>query len=193
MTKKEKLISAAKDLMLDKGYVATTVDDICESAGVTKGSFFYYFKDKEALAKAALFDFACCADEAICCDLPKEEADPLKRVYNYLDNVIRWSNDPKMKGCLIGMFSQELSETHPAIRKLCEKVFNSQIDSMVADLTAAKKKYIPRSKVDPRQLAEHFLALAQGSNILVKVKQDRNLLERNLNQYRHYLKTIFGR
>ena len=41
--KKEKILDSAQCLMLDKGYVATSVDAICEKAGVTKGSFFYYF------------------------------------------------------------------------------------------------------------------------------------------------------
>ena len=50
--KKQAILDAATRLMLDKGYVATTVEEICAAGGVTKGSFFYYFKNKEDLGKA---------------------------------------------------------------------------------------------------------------------------------------------
>ena len=51
---KDKLIEAALRLMLAKGYPATTVDEICASAGVSKGSFYHFFATKEELALAAV-------------------------------------------------------------------------------------------------------------------------------------------
>ena len=36
-----------------KGYGATRIDDVCEAAGLTKGSFFYHFNSKEELALEA--------------------------------------------------------------------------------------------------------------------------------------------
>ena len=43
--------------MRARGYNATTVDDICADAGVTKGGFFHYFKSKDDIAHAALTHF----------------------------------------------------------------------------------------------------------------------------------------
>ena len=48
------LLDAAKHLMLSKGYSGTTVDEVCASAGVTKGSFYHHFESKEALALALI-------------------------------------------------------------------------------------------------------------------------------------------
>ena len=50
---KTKLLRAALRVIRAKGYAATTVDDICHQAGVTKGSFFHHFKSKDELALAA--------------------------------------------------------------------------------------------------------------------------------------------
>ena len=44
---KTKLLNAALQVIRTKGYAATTVDDICNAAEVTKGSFFHHFKGKE--------------------------------------------------------------------------------------------------------------------------------------------------
>ena len=51
---RHKLLDAALALIRTKGYAATTVDDICTAAAVTKGAFFHHFKSKEALGIAAL-------------------------------------------------------------------------------------------------------------------------------------------
>ncbi len=50
---KRKLLDAAMHVIRSKGYTATRVEDVCEEAGLTKGSFFHHFKSKEELAVAA--------------------------------------------------------------------------------------------------------------------------------------------
>jgi TetR/AcrR family transcriptional repressor of nem operon len=52
---KSRLLEAAIDLIWARSYGAVTVDDICEAAGVKKGSFYYFFKSKDELVAAALY------------------------------------------------------------------------------------------------------------------------------------------
>lgn len=193
MDKKTKILESAQYLMLEKGFVASTVDDICEKAGVTKGSFFYYFKDKEDLGKNVALHFACCQQQMIdenCCG--QDEPDPLKRIYNLLDLIFDSANDPKNKGCLIGIFSQELSETHPNIRKVCEKIFNSFIEKLKKDFVLAKEKYAPKASFKPDELAEYFLATVQGSLILMRARKDSKVVQRSVKQYKEYVEMLFG-
>jgi TetR/AcrR family transcriptional regulator, transcriptional repressor for nem operon len=51
---KPRLLQAAMDLIWKRSYGAVTVDDICEAAGVKKGSFYYFFKSKDELVAAAM-------------------------------------------------------------------------------------------------------------------------------------------
>ncbi|MGH6869300.1 MAG: TetR/AcrR family transcriptional regulator, partial [Methylocella sp.] len=55
-------MDAAMQVIRAKGYSATTIDDVCLAAGLTKGSFFHHFKSKEELALAAAGHFASWAD-----------------------------------------------------------------------------------------------------------------------------------
>jgi len=48
---RERLLESAKRLFSQKGYYATSVEDIVESAGLSKGAFYFYFKSKEELFK----------------------------------------------------------------------------------------------------------------------------------------------
>ncbi len=191
MGKKDQILDSAQSLMLEKGFVATSIEEICSEAGVTKGSFFYYFKDKEDLGKSVVSHFAENNREKLFGGV--EETDPLKRVFAYLDNAICCAKGVDAKGCLVGMFSQELSETHPKIRKICEKIFDAFIGLLKKDLTAAKKMYAPKASFKVDDLAEYLVATAQGAMILSKARKDCGVMERSLNQYKQYLKKLYGR
>ena len=137
---RDKLMDAAQELMLSKGYVAAAVGEICNAAGVTKGSFFHYFDCKESLGKALLHRFterqsACFADG--CCGID----DPLQRVFALVDSMIASSRDPGLKGCLVGVLAQEISETHPELRKICEQAFSQFALGVARDLQSAKERH----------------------------------------------------
>ncbi|MCE5185736.1 MAG: TetR/AcrR family transcriptional regulator [Planctomycetaceae bacterium] len=55
---KERILSTATNLFSSHGYTATSIDDILNAVGITKGAFYHYFNGKESLCEAAL-------DEAI--------------------------------------------------------------------------------------------------------------------------------
>src|SRR5215475_9187010 len=80
-----RLLDAAMQVIREQGYSATTVDDICGAAGVTKGAFFHHFKSKEDLGVAAAAHFSEMADRIFGAAPFRELADPLDRVLGYID------------------------------------------------------------------------------------------------------------
>src|SRR5580698_2355829 len=50
---KTRFLDAALHVIRAKGYSATRIEDVCEAAGLTKGSFFYHFESKKGLALEA--------------------------------------------------------------------------------------------------------------------------------------------
>ena len=187
---KDKLIHSAVKLMRAKGYEATSVDDICCESKLTKGSFFHYFKDKESLAKAALEQFCGCFSESL--GKGKKDPDPLKTLDGLIDRVIEISKEPDaIHGCLLGNFSQELADTHPEIRKMCADKFDGMTGAVRGLLDAIKAKYKPKEKVDTASLADYFLSVIQGGNILAKARQDLKVYVRNMEHLRSYIHTVF--
>ena len=82
---KTKLLDAALSVIRSKGYAATTVDDLCASAGVTKGAFFHHFKSKEDLGVAAA-DYWSETTGGLFAQAPyNAHADPLERLLGYVD------------------------------------------------------------------------------------------------------------
>jgi TetR/AcrR family transcriptional repressor of nem operon len=190
---KARLLDAAERLMLAQGFEATTVDEICEAAKLTKGSFFHYFDSKEDLGRQVLERF-CASAERLHADCCSGSSDPLERVYSYIDGSIQLSREPRSsQGCLLGSFAQELCESHPAIRQACERGFAEWRRQFGEELGRAKAKYAPRAAFKPQELAEHFIAILEGSLILGKASQDRAVVARNLRHFKAYVRQLFGR
>src|SRR5438552_15443958 len=82
---KVRFLDAALQVIRTKGYSATRIEDICEAAGLTKGSFFHHFATKEDLALAAAAHFAAMADGLFATAPYQKIADPLERLLGYVD------------------------------------------------------------------------------------------------------------
>lgn len=189
---KAKLLDAAQRLMLAKGFPATTVEEICNAAGLTKGSFFHYFESKDDLGKAVLDR---CAGQGIAMFESarfRRQSDPLKRIVASIDFWINFINDPSTEcGCLLGNFAQELSDTHPEIRAQCARHFDRWAEMLKRDFDEAKSAYHPRAQIDTQGLAEHYVAVVEGALLLAKVKRDRKVFERNLSHLKRYVQSVF--
>jgi TetR/AcrR family transcriptional repressor of nem operon len=191
-TTKDKLLEAATCLMLQKGYPATTIDEICQSAGFTKGGFFHHFESKEQLGQEVLDRFFVLQQEAMAQGGYRKHKDPLRRVYGYVNHLIELTKGPEMlKGCLLGSFTHELAGTNPAMRDLCARRFAQWAESFKRDLDDAKALHAPHATFDTASLAEHLVAVLQGSMILAKANQDSKVFERNLQHFKGYLKQLF--
>jgi len=96
-----------------------------------------------------------------------------------------------LNGCLFGSFTHEMAATNPTMRNLCAPRFAQLAETFKRDLDAAKAHYAPHGAFDTTSLAEHLIAVLQGSMILAKAQQDAKVFERNLRHFKRYLKELF--
>jgi len=191
---KRKLVEAGVRLMREKGYNATTVDDICHAAGVTKGAYFHYFDSKEDIAKAALQEFSQGRSEELVNAPFRKLADPLDRIYGRLDFVESavGGSSRVTKGCLIGMLAQELSFTSPELRSLCNDAFLRIARELEHDLEEAKAVHTPVFPFEAKNVAMFYVSIFQGSSMMAKASASNAVLIDGIEQFRHYLDILFG-
>ena len=188
---RQKLLDAAQELMLAKGYTATSVEEICATAGLTKGSFFHYFEGKEHLGRLLAERFYACWQQMSRSAPFRQKKDPLDRVFGHVDLFLEAAQAPNWKGCLLGTFVQELFQTHPQIRSVCAACLDDLAAGFKQDLEEAKAAYTPRARWNAQSVAEHLIAVAQGAIILAKAKQDPKLFEESLGHFKKYLHNLF--
>jgi len=189
---RQKLLDAALSLIRTKGYAATTVDDLCAEAGVTKGAFFHHFKSKDTLAVAAA-DYWSDMTGAFFAAAPyHKHADPLDRVLGYIDfrKSILTGKVPEFT-CLVGTMVQEVYETCPSIRKACETSINAHASKVEGDIAEAMRRYRIRAKWTARSLALHTQAVLQGAFVLAKEQGGAAIAKDSIDHLRRYIELLF--
>lgn len=133
-----RLIEAARSLVRHKGFAATSVDELCASAGVTKGAFFHHFPSKEALGVALIDDWTATTGAMFAAHPYNSLPDPLDRVFGYLELRRQILHQPLPDfSCVAGTSVQETFETSPPIRQAAEKSIGSGLEHVRAHLAEA--------------------------------------------------------
>lgn len=191
-TARERLLSAAVAVIRSQGLAATTVDDVCAAAGVTKGAFFHHFAGKEALAVAAAEHWSQ-TTAALFADADfHHEPTAAQRVLAYLDlrvDLIRGT--PAEFTCLAGTMVQETFETQPAVRRACGDSILGHADTLVPDLAEALREAGQPDHVDAVGLARHVQAVIQGAFVLAKAADQPELARDCIGHLRRYLTWLF--
>src|SRR5690242_9913108 len=189
-----RILDAAMHVIRAQGYSATTVDDICRAAGLTKGAFFHHFKSKEDLGVAAAAHFSVMAERVFAQAPYRAPADPRDRVLGYIDfrSAIIAGPLPDFT-CLLGTMVQEAYDTHPAIRRACETYIGVHVADVAKDIEAAKALYAPEAPWSAESLALHTQAVLQGAFILAKAKGGPAIARDSLAHLKRYIEQLFHR
>lgn len=191
---KTRILDAALKVFREKGYTATRIEDICEAAGLTKGSFFHHFSTKEELAIAAA-DYWTELTGSLFAEAPYHEpADPLDRVLAYVDfrKALVRGTLPEFT-CLLGTMTQEVYGTHPAIRDACDDSIGHHVRTLVPDIEAAIAKYGIQGDWTAESLALFLQAGLQGGFILAKAQNDVSAAVDVVDHLRRYVELLFKR
>ena len=191
---KTKLLGAALNVIRAKGYAATTVDDICQAAALTKGSFFHHFKSKDDLALAAAAWWGELTEGFFAAAPYHHSPDPLERLLGYVDfrgEILQ--GELAEYTCLLGTLVQETYATHPDIRAACDKGMSNHIALITQDVAAAKQLYAPDAPWSPESVGYFIQSVLQGAFIFAKAKQGPEIVREDLAHLRRYLGLIFNR
>jgi TetR/AcrR family transcriptional repressor of nem operon len=190
---KTKLLGAALSMIRAKGYAATTVDDICHTAGLTKGSFFHHFKSKDDLALSAAAYWGELTEGFFAAAAYHNSPDPLERLLGYVDfRAEILQGELADYTCLLGTLVQETYATHPDIRAACDKGMSTHIALITSDVEAAKQRYAPDAPWSAASVGYFIQSVLQGAFIFAKAKQGPEIVREDLAHLRRYLTLIFN-
>ncbi len=186
-----RLLQAALTIIRAKGYSATSIDDLCTAAGVTKGAFFHHFPTKEALAVAAADHWSEITGRMFAAAPYHTHADPLARVLGYIDFRASLLAGP-VEGftCLAGTMVQEVFAEHPPIREACDTAITTHAENLEADIAEAMAAHHV-TNTTARSLALHTQAVVQGAFILAKARGGPDLARETVTHLRRYFELLF--
>ena len=187
------LLDAALKVIRSKGYSATTIDDICAAAGVTKGSFFHHFSNKEDLAIAAAQHWNALTGGLFASAPYQQVQDPRERILAYIDfRADIEHGDLADVTCLLGTMVQETFATYPAIRQACREGIEGHAQTLVPTIEAAKALYAPGADWSAESLALYTQAALQGAFILAKAQGNSDIAAQCITPLRRYVQGLFA-
>ena len=194
---REKILQAAASLFALKGYHDTKLEEVLDTAQVTKGAFFHHFRDREDLGFAVLdwhMERRRHELEQIEQEMPPPRDDaPLERVYRRLDaiaDLVR-RREHRKGGCIIGNLSTALADTHEAFRQRLVDCFDEMAREFLPHLEAAKQGR-PQGALDAWTLARYLVTVVEGAIMLARTYRDRTLLARHFGCLKEYLAQSLG-
>lgn len=186
---KQRILAAAQSQMLANGYAATRVDEICQQAGVSKGSFYHFFSSKEQLAVGALEAFYLRERDALMDGEFMLEADPARRALGFLEHVEKSGLNIWRDGCLLGSFAMDGAAG--------SEIIGASLESLFAELSAVLEQifepFARKNVTSGRILARHFLSIIEGSIVLARARNDWSGFPEGIHQFRNYIELVAAR
>lgn len=188
-----RLIEAARSLVRHHGFAATSVDDLCAAAAVTKGAFFHHFVTKEALGVALVEDWTVMTGAMFAAHPYNFLPDPLDRVFAYLDLRREILGQPIPDfSCVAGTTVQEVFESSVPMRQAAWSSITSGFEHVRGHLAEALAAH-PVAGVTAESLAHQFQVAVQGGIILAKASGDAGLAREAFDHLEQYLRLLFDR
>lgn len=176
---RERLIAAVGELFCESGYHGTTIDAICQRAGVRKGTFYHFFASKEELAIAALEVDRAERRQSLDAIFSPTRA-PLQRLAAYCEHLYARQKELKrirghVLGCRLFTLGAEVCTQEPALR---ERI-NVLLGDYIAYLTSALREAVALGELklaDPAAKARCLFALIQGAVTQARIANDPEIL-----------------
>lgn len=166
---RSQLVDVALRTILEKGIDAMRIDDIVEEVGVTKGSLYWHFEDRQGLIKAAIAEqIRRFSDETI--SAVSDAITTSSNKDDYLARIFPFIIDPFDKKQVRDRWGRLsiLVETQndPELKKMMHDVQSRHLELVVELMTEAQEKGFLRSDLDPRSVATALNVINIGSNII---------------------------
>lgn len=175
---RETLVRTGTEILTEKGFLSTGIDELLKRAGVPKGSFYHYFPSKEAFGLAVIDNYANYFARRLDRWLLAADRSPLQRLADFVaDGQRGMARYGFRRGCLIGNMGQELGAGHEVFRLRLEAVFADWQGRVAACLESAKLAGELAPEADCTELAAFFWIGWEGAVLRAKLVRDNAPLE----------------
>lgn len=185
------ILNKAFDLIYQKGYQATSVDNILDQTHVTKGAFYYHFENKEDMGVRMVEEviYPKLYDALI---MPLEDSeDPINDIFKVIMNFFKLADyQTIMYGCPTSNMIQEMAPLSDRFHEALKNITDTWQGTIEAALKRGQENGSVNRTVDPESVAQFIVVSYEGLRSLGKVYQSKLYYKNYLKQLRAYLATL---
>ncbi|WP_420153165.1 TetR family transcriptional regulator [Siphonobacter sp.] len=184
------ILQKAFELMYRRGYQATSIDDIIATTQVTKGAFYYHFKNKDEMGLAVIAEVMVPAMQQAMVEALRNSTDPVEDLYAVVHRLLL--QDPFFEvqyGCPAVNFIDEMAVLNPAFQKALAGLVQQWDQAIQEALRQGQNRQIIRDEVNPAQVASFIITGYNGVRNLGKILGRSSYLV-YLKELKNYLQTL---
>jgi TetR/AcrR family transcriptional repressor of nem operon len=175
---KQKLIEIGAQIIHQKGFHHTGIQEVIKTAGIPKGSFYFYFASKEDFGLQIIDYFRNKHLEMVRPILGDTSLSPVKRLEKIFDLFIsRFKEMNYTCGCPIGNLSQEMGDLSPAFRSKLNESFGRMAQVIMGLLQEGKESGEVPADLDLEEAANFIVSAWHGALIRMKIVKVAEPLE----------------
>ncbi|GMN06457.1 hypothetical protein MTsPCn5_18460 [Croceitalea sp. MTPC5] len=166
---KDDVLKAGMELFRLNGYHNTGTNEILKSAGISRGSFYNFFKDKDDFGAQVLDYYGVWSTDYMKELLRDKRLNPRKRLIHLFDIFVQgYKRDNFKWGCLLVGMSQEVGQINPKLTEACSTNFENFIDVFQVCIVEGQNDGTVSTAQDARSLTIAMLAMYNGALVLMK-------------------------
>ncbi|MEI6945864.1 TetR/AcrR family transcriptional regulator [Paraflavisolibacter sp. H34] len=185
------ILQKAFELIYEKGYQATSIDDIISTTQVTKGAFYYHFKNKDEMGLAIIHEILKPAMAGSFIESLQKDQDPGQAIYNMMHHLLLEDKFMKVEyGCPASNLTQEMTPWNGEFRRALEALTQQWEAEMTATLERGKEEGFLRKDVDAAQVTLFVMAGYWGIRNFGKLRNSKAVYLSYLEQLKAYLEGL---
>ena len=185
------ILQRAFELIYEKGYQVTSVDDIIATTKVTKGAFYYHFKSKDEMGLAIINELLKPSLTKGFIEPLQKEGDPLEGIYKLFHHLLMRDEFLKVEyGCPASNFTQEMAPWNKLFSEALEDLTSRWEKLLISTLENGKKRGAIRKDVNSKQVVRFIMSGYWGIRNFGKLSNSRDTYKPWLKELKSYLEGL---
>lgn len=188
---RQHILHKAFELMYVKGYQATSIDDILATMEVTKGAFYYHFKNKDEMGLAIINEILKPTLTGSFIEPLQQKGDPVQIIYDLMHHLLMENEFLKVEfGCPASNLTQEMAPWNVAFSKTLDDLTGRWEKIMITLINDGKKEGFIRRNVNARQVTRFVMSGYWGIRNFGKLANNKSVYQPYLRELKRYLETL---
>lgn len=185
------ILQKAFELIYEKGYQTTSVDDILATTQVTKGAFYYHFKNKDEMGMAIINELLKPTLSSSFIEPFQNDKNPIETIYNLIHHLLIEDDFLKVQhGCPVANFTQEMTPWNEDFSNALNEITQQWIKTMTATIERGKKNGLISKDVNSKQVAMFVMSGYWGIRNFGKLENNKKVYLSYLKELKNYLNTL---
>lgn len=185
------ILQKAFELIYTKGYQTTSVDDILATTQVTKGAFYYHFKNKDEMGVAIINELMKPVLIKSFIEPLQHAENPLEAIYQLMYHLLMENDFLKVEyGCPAANFTQEMAPWNVDFSKALNDISRQWINIMTAVIEKGQQNGSVRKDVNAQQVTMFIMSGYWGIRNFGKLENSKKVYIPYLNELENYLNSL---